>query len=84
MTAKYYAEIVVREKTKKHVGSRRYPCYSSFATAYDVVIHVANHAMCAIFLDQEYLESSLRYLHRKFVTDVGGHRTENIKASMLA
>eukprot|EP00752_Nemacystus_decipiens_P016532 g14776.t1 len=28
---------------------------------------------------KEYLESSLRYLHRKFATDVGGHRTENIK-----
>ncbi|CAB1098866.1 unnamed protein product [Ectocarpus sp. CCAP 1310/34] len=28
---------------------------------------------------KEYLESSLRYLHHKFVADVGGHRTENIK-----
>lgn len=30
---------------------------------------------------QEYLESSLRYLHHKFVEDVNGHRTDNIKAS---
>ncbi|CAM9657374.1 unnamed protein product [Scytosiphon promiscuus] len=28
---------------------------------------------------REYLDSSLRYLHNKFVTDVDGHRTENIK-----
>lgn len=30
---------------------------------------------------QEYLESSLRYLHHKFVEDVNDHRTDNIKAS---
>lgn len=38
----------------------------------------------SILFNQEYLESSLRYLHHKFVADVGGHRTENIKASMIA
>lgn len=36
----------------------------------------------SILFAQEYLESSLRYLHHKFVADVGEHRTENIKASM--
>lgn len=32
---------------------------------------------------QEYLESSLHYLHHKFITDVNSHRTENVKASTM-
>lgn len=35
----------------------------------------------ARYFFQEYLESSLRYLHHKFVEDVNGHRTDNIKVS---
>ena len=42
--------------------------------------HEKRRTVVRFFL-QEYLESSLRYLHHKFVEDVNDHRTDNIKAS---